>query len=129
MSDSEKAATLPWRNITREWNLSLEDYRRYSGRHRHGTLRGSRGPDFPRGMDNKYCAILVVVDLFQGEPIKLHGWGGYPDWWDLTKIIARPYDAVFRGVKGKTVAIDEHLSDHVERLVALHNASLVGVKS
>lgn len=125
MNDTKEAANLPWRDLTKEWNAALEDYRKRTGKHRYGTLRCSRGPDFPRGMDNKHCAILVVVDRFQSEPIKLDLLLGInPDWWDLHKIIAQPYDAMFRGVKGGMVGIEEHLSDHVDRLVALHNASL-----
>lgn len=123
--NSTEAANLPWRDLTKEWNAALEDYRKRTGGHRHGTLRGSRSPDFPKGMDNKHCAILVVVDRFMGEPIKLDlALSTNPDWWDLHKIIAQPYDVLFRGVKGGMVGIDDHLGSHVRRLVDLHNASL-----
>lgn len=120
-----RAAFLPWRNITDEWNKALNRYTKRTGRFWHGRLRGSRSEEFPMGQDNKCCTLLVVVDNWQGRPIDLSAWNGYPDYWDFQRIIAHPYDAVFRGVKGgDSVVVEDMLDFHVDRIVAMHNASL-----
>lgn len=84
----------PWRNICDEWNAALDQFRLEHPKRQHwgGNLRGSRGK-----RSNKQCAVLIVRDVWQGEPICLDPWRGYPDYYDFNKIIAEPYDAMFRG--------------------------------
>lgn len=130
---------MPWKNLTDEWNAALKDFRKRNGRHWHGTLPHSRSKENRHGVDNKECIALIVVDSFQGRPIELgqtrksNGemigpalWSGYPDYWDLKRIIAVPFDHYFRGIKrGGSVVVEDELSEQAQRIVDLHNASLV----
>ncbi len=130
---------MPWKNLTAEWNAALRDFRKRNGRHWHGTLRGTRSKENRHGCDNKECVVLIVVDSFQGCPIELgqtrksNGetvgpplWSGYPDYWDLKRIIAVPFDGYFRGIKrGGSVVVEDELSEQAQRIVDLHNASIV----
>lgn len=114
--------SMRWVNLTKRWNDALEDYRSTSGRHWHGTLRGSRGSEFRKGHDCKRCRVLIVVDNWQGEPINLSGWHGYPDYWDFRKVIAQPFDDIF--YKRKSVIVVDHVEDVADHIVEAHNASL-----
>lgn len=118
-------ARMPWRDITTEWNAALDSFIERTGRYWHGRLGGTKSKEFPKGWDRKRCCMLVVVDSYQGAPIDLTNWSGYPDYWDFRRIIAQPVDAVFRGVRGQDcVPVEDNLREHVARLIAMHNASL-----
>jgi len=88
-SIAKKATPGPWRNLCNEWNQAQQDYYKRHGMHYHGHVRGARR------QSAKHCATLIVRDSFQGQPIQMKDWKGYPDYYDLKRIIAEPADAMF----------------------------------
>lgn len=105
-----KATPGPWRNLCDEWNAALDARYKRVKKHWHGPLRGTRNK-----RSNKHCVALIVRDAFQGKPITLgEFWGGYPDWWDLDKIIARPEDDLFHGKRTFALSYDKVWNDKGE---------------
>lgn len=98
---ARKAIPGPWRNLRDEWNAALDDYYKRRRKHWHGSLRGAR-----HKRSAKHCAALIVRDSFQGEPINLANWNGYPDYWDLKRVIADPDDLLFPSRKRTFVMAD-----------------------
>lgn len=88
-SIAKKATPGPWRNLCSEWNQAQQDYYKRHRKHHHGHVRGAKR------QSAKHCASLIVRDSFHGKPIQMHDWKGYPDYYDFTRIIAEPADAMF----------------------------------
>lgn len=106
--DLTKLSPAPWVNLTDAWNAVQEEYYRRTKTHYHGPLRGAKK------QSAKKVACLIVVDNYHGKPIDLSNWRGYPDYWDFKKIIALPYDELFRG-KTTTRIISHTIEDDGQR--------------